>query len=183
MDLTQSPVFWSALSAVAAIIAATATASGLLLVYLQPRSARRVFSYQAWRDAHARITSTDARQDRKYCYSRLPENPGEASETEWAIAERVLDAVNEVAFQIRQGFLSESPVLDAHCNVFVKTWLALGPYVIKYRDFPGRSPNAYKDFEWIAGRATSYAALRDSGRLPVLHRNDGERVTPASPAP
>jgi hypothetical protein len=120
----------------------------------------RQLRISATTDLYNKLSSSEARDNRRWIYHNCEEitdverlNEWEKNPTDLDRLETLCTSLDWVGLSVRKGFLKKTDVIDLYGDSLIRLWVGLKPWILYYRRLTGSPEWLWKDFEWLAGEA------------------------------
>lgn len=148
MSQLTDPVVWSILASMATVLGFVVVSYTAVVAMKQFREMTKSRHLEAMLKVYDKISSQEARNQRRFIYSRLKSPPEEITEEEREQVEQVSITMDNIGKLVKDGLVPAHELLDSHCEVFVRTWKKLHPYILHHRKIIGG--RHVEHFEWLA---------------------------------
>jgi hypothetical protein len=137
------------------ITASTAVAA-LLYAVKQVREARKARVLEAYLMFESRLTTEQARKDRRHIYETSFENPSVITSEDREIIERVCVTFDILGVLVREGLMYRPLVFKPFYDVIIKCWKKTYDFV-EFERKPNRKATTYmQDFEYLYKEAEGF---------------------------
>jgi len=179
MSCLTDPDFWSIVSSISTILGFGVVIYATIVALGQLREMAKTRHLEAMLHVYEVIGSDEARSNRRFIYAELKSKPEEITMEERDIIEKVSVTLDRIGIMVESGLIPRNELLEGHCEVFIKTWDRLEPYIRHLRQIAGR--RWVHGFQWLAEISREY----HSGHFPQepVTVSDAPSSTAAPPAP
>ena len=177
MQLLTSQDFWSILSSIASVLGFTVVIWTAFMALGQLKEMARSRHLEAMLQVYEMIGSDQARADRRFIYVKLKSIPASLTAEEWEYVEKVSAVFDRIGNLASHGLIPEEEFFQSHCEIIIKAWMKLEPYIMyRRRVYGGRFAN---QFEQLSKDACKYHAKHFPGnKIEVINHSINESVMP-----
>ena len=162
MQFLANPEFWSILSSVATILGFVIVIYAAVVALGQLKEMTRARHLEAMLQVYEMIGSEEARKHRKFIYTELKSKPEELTPSEREHVEQVSVTFDRIGKLIESGLVPRDELLESHCEVIIRSWRRLEPYILYHRRVVGGRHGQH--FEHLAATAQEYHSRHFPGQ-------------------
>lgn len=153
MFLTN-PDFWSTLASIATTLGVMIVIPTAIVALRQLKEMTKARHLQAMLQVYEMIGSESARKHRKFIYTELKSAPETLTSDEREHVEQISITFDRIGILVASDLIPKDELLAGHCEVIIRTWNKLEPYIKHYRKVIGNYHA--KHFETLAILAQEY---------------------------
>lgn len=154
MGLFGDQAFWETLASIATSLGFVVVTVATIVALRQLRESARARRLEAILKVYEMMGSESARAARRSIYVGLDSAPNEVSATEREAIEQVSVMFDMIGNIVEMGLVSRTELFETHCEVIIRCWRKLQPYIEWHRLVLGGRHAA--SFERLAGLAEEY---------------------------
>ncbi|MFZ2361603.1 MAG: hypothetical protein WA040_19845 [Anaerolineae bacterium] len=162
MQFLADPDFWSTLSSAATILGFAVVIYTAVVALGQLKEMTRARHLEAMLQVYEMIGSEEARKHRRFIYTELESKPEELTPSERKHVEQVSVTFDRIGKLVESGLIPRDELLESHCEVIIRSWKKLEPYILYHRHIVGGRHAQY--FEHLAATAQEYHSRHFPGQ-------------------
>lgn len=154
MQILTNPEFWSILASISTILGFAILIWAAIVALNQLKEMTKARHLDAMLQVHEMLASAEARNHRKYIYIKLKSKPDKLSAEEREHIEQVSVTFDRIGNLVEYGLVPKDILFDSHCEVIIRAWQKLEPYIMHHRQLIGG--RHVEHFEKLAAEARDY---------------------------
>lgn len=166
MQLLVDPDFWSMLADISTALGFGMVIYAAIVGLTHLREATRTRHLEAMLRVYEMIGSKHARAQRRFIYTQLRSTPEDLTPEEREVVEEVSVTFDKIGNLVEKGLVPEDELMTTHCEIFIRAWQTLEPYIMHYRQLI--SENHVKSFERLYRIALDYYRKEFPGKSPPV---------------
>jgi hypothetical protein len=160
MDLTSLSILFNGITASVAVFA-------LGYAVRQVKEARKARVLSAYLTFESRLTSPQARQDRRFIYEKNLDSPATLTPEEREIIERVCVPFDILGVLVREDLMYRPLVFKPFYDVIIKYWIKTFDFICYERN-PGRKFQTYmQDFQYLYDQSEEFRRMQGYPEIKV----------------
>ena len=163
MSLLRDPAIWSVAASITTVLGFFVIVYTVLVALGQLKEMTRTRHLEAMLRVYDIIGSHEARIQRRFIYTQLTSPPYQLSSEERDHIEDVSASFDRIGKLIEDGLVPRDMLFDSHCEMIIRCWIKLKPYIIYHRQQIGG--RHVEHFELLANEATQYHQKHFPGRI------------------
>lgn len=159
----DQPRVWSILASISTILGFAVLIWAAIVALSQLKEMTKARHLDAMMQVHEMLASVEARNHRKYIYTKLKSNPEKLTAKEREHVEQVSVAFDRIGNLVEYGLVPRDVLFDSHCEVIIRIWQKLEPYILHHRQMIGG--RHVEHFEKLAVAAQKYHSKHFPGQV------------------
>jgi len=162
MQILTNPEFWSILSSITTMLGFAVLIWAAIVALSQLKEMTKARYLDAMMQVHEMLASEEARNRRKYIYNKLKSKPERLTAVEREHVEQVSVTFDRIGNLVEYGLVPRDVLFDSHCEVIIRVWQKLEPYIMYHRQLIGG--RHVEHFEKLAVAARDYHSKHFPGQ-------------------
>jgi Domain of unknown function (DUF4760) len=161
MEFPTNPEFWSMVASIATVVGVVVVIPTAIIALRQLKEMTKARHLEAMLRVYEMIGSEAARKHRKFIYTELKSSPETLTAEEREHVEQISVAFDRIGILVASDLIPKEKLLSGHCEVIIRSWDKLEPYIKHHRKVVGNYHAKY--FEALAVLAQEYHSRHSSG--------------------
>ena len=150
------------MSSIATVATAAIAIVAAMFALVQVREMTRTRHLEAMLRVFEMLGAEDARKQRRFIYTQLKSSPNGLSAEEQWVVEQVTVTFDRLGRLVQMGLVPREELFQGHCEVVIRAWIRLKPYVYYHRSRVGGRHG--HNFEELAKSAQEYFSANFPGQ-------------------
>lgn len=163
MPLFFDATLWNVAASITTVLGFFVIIYTVLVALGQLKEMTRTRHLEAMLRVYEIIGSREARTQRRFLYTQLTSSPAQLSSEERDHVEDVSASFDRIGKLIEDGLVPKEMLFDSHCEMIIRCWIKLKPYIIYHRQQIGG--RHVEHFELLANQAIRYHQKHFPGRV------------------